>query len=298
LAQRRKKKRELIASLVFIGPAVIAIIFLMLIPILTGFGISFTDYNISRPTNKVSFVGITNYGAVLQDDYFRSTVSWTVMFAVITVIVTVILGMFFAWLLNRDTVRRFSPVFRTLFITPTMIAPVVAASIWYVLYAPIYGIINAFLALFQMGPVNWFGNIQAARICLIIVETWLTTPLCILVLFAAIQGIPTELFEAARIEGAGIKDEFFRITLPIIRNALSLVISIRLMDSLRAFDIVYNLTRGGPEISTETMGTYVYRTGFRYFEIAKGSAGAFLLFALVALITLINLALTRREKEG
>jgi ABC-type sugar transport system permease subunit len=270
----------------------------MLIPILTGFGLSFTDYNISRPANKVSFVGFANYGSVLRDDYFKSTVSWTVMFAVITVVITVILGMFFAWLLNRDTVRRFSPVFRTLFITPTMIAPVVAASMWYVLYAPIYGIINAFLALFQMGPVNWFGDIQAARLCLIIVETWLTTPLCILILFAAIQGIPTELFEAARIEGAGIKDEFFRITLPIIRNALSLVISIRLMDSLRAFDIVYNLTRGGPEISTETMGTYVYRTGFRYFEIAKGSAGAFLLFVLVAAVTLINLVLTRREKEG
>ncbi|MDR2478049.1 MAG: sugar ABC transporter permease [Treponema sp.] len=289
--------RLFLPKLVFIGPAVIAITLLMLVPILAGLGISFTDYNISRPNAPVKPIGLANYAAVLKDSYFHSTILWTMEFALVTVAVTVIAGLFFAWLLNTDGVRKISPLFRTLFITPTMIAPVVAASMWYVLYAPIYGVLNALLALFHVGPVNWFGDAFSAKACLVLVEMWLTTPFCILTLFAAIQGVPAELYEAARIEGAGAWAEFSRITIPMIGNTLSLVISIRMMDSLRAFDLVYNLTKGGPDIATETMGTYIYRTGFRYFEISKSSAAAFLLFFIVAAVTLLNLFITRKEKE-
>lgn len=291
-----RERSERMARVVFLSPALLAVILLMAVPILYGLWTSFTNYNISR-LGELKFVGFANYIDVLQDPFFLSTIKWTLLFALVAVIASVGWGMLLALALNSDWLRKTSNLFKNVFILPMMVAPVVAASIWYIIYAPFYGVFNAFLSTVGLPAVNWFGEVLAARSSLVIVDAWLTTPFCFLILLAALKGVPRDLYEAAHIEGAGSLSAFFYITLPMIRNFIALVVSMRLMDSLRIFDIIYTLTKGGPDISTETMGTYIYRTAFRYFDIGHGSASAFLLFLLVAAVTLVTMWLTRKRVD-
>jgi multiple sugar transport system permease protein len=293
--QQKRKNSQLMPCIVFVGPAVVTILVLMLAPISIGLSLSFTRYYFLRPNEPTVFVGIKNYLDVLKDEFFQTSVSWTIQFALMCVIVNLLIGLFIAWLLNRRTMEKGRHLFTTLFILPIMISGVVAASIWYIIFAPVFGLINGFLTQIGASTVSWFGQPGPARICLIITEVWLTTPFCVLVLVAAFQGVPQDLYESAQIEGTGAFKEFFYITLPLTRNSIALVLSIRLMDSLRAFDIIYSLTRGGPGTATETLGTYIYKQGFKYFETSKGVSAAFLLFIFVAVITLLNLRITRRE---
>jgi multiple sugar transport system permease protein len=293
--QRKRRNSQLVPCIVFVGPAVLTIIVLMVVPIVIGLSLSFTRYYFLRPNEPILFTGIKNYLEVLQDQFFQTSVLWTIQFAVSCVIINLLIGLFIAWLLNRRETEKSRHLFTTLFILPIMIAGVVAASIWYIIFAPVFGLINGFLTQIGTGTISWFGQPGPAKLCLIITEAWLTTPFCVLVLVAAFQGVPQDLYESAQIEGTGAFKEFFYITLPLTRNAISLVLSIRLMDSLRAFDIIYSLTKGGPGTATETLGTYIYKQGFKYFETSKGVSAAFLLFIFVAVITLLNLRITRRE---
>lgn len=282
---------------VFIGPAVAMVALLMVVPITYGLWMSFTNYNISRPASNLRFVGFSNYADVVRDPYFLSTVQWTLIFSAAAVLLSVSIGLLLALMLNGKMAKRSSDTFKIFFILPMMIAPVVAASIWYIIYAPIYGVFNAFLSTMNLPAVSWFGEVVPARLSIILVEVWMSTPFCMLVLLAALKGISQDMYEAADIEGAGAFYTFFKITLPMIRNFISLVVSIRIMDSLRVFDTVYNLTKGGPDISTETMGTFIYRTAFKYFDIGHGSAGAFLLFLFIAAVTALNMRLSRKDPD-
>lgn len=288
------QKRKL-ASILFILPAFALLLCFIVVPILYGFQISFQNYNIAMPASTRTFCGLANYENVLKNPDFRSSFAWTLEFVCIAVIGTVFLAMLLALALNSPRIKGLAGrLSKTAFILPMMLCPLIVANIWYLIFAPNYGLINSTLARLQASTISFFGDTFWARFAVLTVEFWWGTPYVMIILLAALTTVPTELIESAQLEGANRLQSFFHVTLPCISGFVVLVISIRLMDALRMFDISYALTEGGPAKSTQTIAYFIYETGFKYLKVGEASAAAFLLFILIIGITFLFLKLTKK----
>ena len=286
---------ERMAPVVFLGPAVIMLVCISIIPIGYSFYLSFQSYNLAMPASTVHFVGIKNYMDMLADKNFIASIQWTLTFAVVVVAIETVLGLVIASMLNSEASARFAAPFKTLLIIPMMVAAVVSATVWKLMFYPVYGVVNNTLSLMGFSEINWLGETFYAKIAIIIVEVWMATPFCVLVFQAALKTVSTEMIEAARVDGASGPRIFFSITLPTIRNFIALVISIRISDALRAFDAVMQLTNGAPGASTETIGTTINKTAFRYNNVGQGSAGAFIFFVVVSIVAVATMLIMRKQ---
>lgn len=294
---QRKDLPSRIAPVVFLAPAVILILCISLIPLFYSLYISTQSYNIAMPANTIHFIGLQNYIKMLSKQEFRDALGWTLQFSLVAVIAETILGLAIAVMLNSEKARKYSTPFKTLLIIPMMIAPVVSATIWKLMFYPVYGVVNGTLNLLGISSINWLGETFYSKIAIIIVEVWAATPFCILVYQAALKTVSEEMIEAARVDGASFFRIFFSITLPTIRNFIALVVSIRISDSLRVFDVVMQLTNGAPGATTETIGTTIYKTAFRYNNVGEGSAGAFLFFIIVSVVAFTSMMLMRKRTD-
>lgn len=288
------KKR---AALFFIGPAVLFLFVFSVIPMVYSFGISFLHYNTAMAADTIHFIGLENYINVLTDKTFWDSALWTVLFAVTVVALNVFIGLTLAVTLNTKLLPRLSKVLKVVFIMPMMIAPIVTATIWKLMFSPIYGVLNGILVSLGFERINWFANVATSRAAVIVVEVWATTPLCMLILMAALKTVPEEMLEAAKIDGASWWGQFKNITLPLIKKFIILVVSLRFMDAIRMFDIVYNLTNGGPGTSTETLASTIYKTAFRYFNVGEGSAGAYIFFLIIIVFSFLLMKLSGGKEE-
>ena len=293
---RRLNKPKRVAAFVFISPAVLFLVVFSVIPMLYSFGISFFHYNTSMNTDTIRFIGLKNYVSVLTNRQFLDSACWTFIFTISAVALNLLFGMTLAVVLTTNFLPRLSKVMKTVFTIPMMIAPIVIATIWKLMFSPIYGVLNGLLVSMGLDRVEWLSAVIPARIALIIVEVWATTPLCMLIFMAALKTVPEELLEAATIDGANWRQKFFQVTMPLIRNFTVLVLTVRFMDAIRMFDIVYNLTNGGPGTSTETLASTIYKMAFRYYNVGEGSAGAFIFFVLIVLFSLLIMKLTGKEE--
>lgn len=302
MVQTNKKTRiqrsfsERMAPVVFLSPAVILLALISLVPVCYSLYLSFQKYNLAKPASTVRFYGFSNYIKMLTSQQFIDSLRWTLTFAICSLVIEVLLGMVLAVMLNSERTRRFNAPFKTFLIIPMMIAPVVSATIWKLMFYPVYGVINNTFQLLGLSSINWLGDPFWAKVAIICVEVWGATPFCVLVFQAALKTVSTEMLEAATVDGASAWRTYFSITLPTIRNFVALVITIRLSDALRAFDSVMQLTNGGPGVSTETIGTTIYKTAFRYNDVGQGSAGAFIFFVIVSAVALVAMKLMRRQE--
>lgn len=295
MKKRRKKgltgevsKRRKMIAVLFMTPTFILLFGFIVIPIVYGFGISLFRYNLAMPAASRVFCGFANYVEVIGNSDFRNAFAWTLIFVAIAVTGTVILAMILALALNSSLMRGFAGrLVKTAFILPMMLCPLIVANIWYIIFAPDYGLVNSTLARLHMSTISFFGETWWARLAILVVEFWWGTPYIMIILLAALTTVPVELLEAAQLEGAGKIQAFFKITLPCISGFVVLVISIRLMDALRMFDISFALTEGGPSKRTQTIAYFIYETGFKYLKVGEASAAAFLLFLLIIMVTLL-----------
>lgn len=293
----RKSTMDRMAPFVFLSPALILLILLSAVPIGYTIYISFMKYNIAKPARYIKFDELQNYAKILTDPVFLGSIGWTLKFTLIAVSIEIVLGMAIAVGLNSHLSDRFSTPMKTAFIMPMMVAAIVSATIWKLMFYPVYGVVNCTFELLGLQSVSWFGETAYARAAIIIVEVWSATPFCLLVFQAALKTVSVEMLEAARVDGASAVRCFFSITMPTIRNFVALVITVRLSDALRAFDVAFSLTNGGPGYSTETIATQIYKTAFRYSDVGMGSAGALIFFILVAFVGLIAFKLLRKQED-
>lgn len=294
---RRMNKSKRISAVFFIGPAVLFLLIFSVIPMLYSLGLSFFHYNSAMSSDTIRFVGLQNYFNTLTDKNFWDSALWTFLFAVSSVALNVLIGMTLALTLNTKLLPVLSKVLKIVFIMPMMIAPIVTATIWKLMFSPIYGVLNGILVSLGFERINWFANVVPARIAIIVVEVWATTPLCMLILMAALKTVPEEMLEAARIDGAAWRQQFSNIILPQIKKFILLVVTLRFMDAIRMFDIVYNLTNGGPGVATETLASTIYKTAFRYFNVGEGSAGAYIFFIIIIIFSFLLMKLAGMEEE-
>jgi len=271
-------------------PALLLIGALVLYPLVSSLVMSFQ----MERNGEEAFVGLRNYSVALMSSSFANALGNTVVFTTLAVGIEVTLGLTLAMLLQAHGARA-RRLFRSLIILPLMISPTVAALEWGWLYNDRYGLFDYITSKLGFGSPLWLSNPRLALFSIIAVDVWIATPFAVLVFSAALQSIPAEPLEAARVDGANRWQVFRYVQLPFLKPALLVVVLIRAMDAFRVFDIVYILTGGGPGVSTQTLSVYIFQTGFTFLNLERASALSFVMLCMIASVSLGLTVWLRRE---
>jgi multiple sugar transport system permease protein len=263
-----------------LAPALLTLTATTLVPVCCTFLFSLqdVDLDLSGAGWGGRFNGGSNYAEALRDPQFIGALRNTLVFVAAAVPLEILLG--FAMALLLDWEFRMASLVRSLLLLPVVVSPVVAAVTWRMLLNTDVGLLNYALGFLGVGPRSWLGDPRLAMPALILSDVWQWSPYCMLLLLAGLQSLPAEVHEAARVDGAGFLQMTVRVTLPLLRPVLVVVLIFRGLEAFIIFDKVYILTGGGPGFATETLSLYVYRTGLKYFHLGVASAMAFVMFAV------------------
>jgi multiple sugar transport system permease protein len=276
-------------------PSAAIIIGLLGYPILYAAWLSLHDFKLSRPQSQ-PFVGLTNFVQMAQDPEFLAALGRTTYFTVLTVGLGVLMALGLALLLAQEF--RGSAFARTLLLVPWAVPPVVNGIMWRWIYDGNYGALN--WILLKLGVISetklWLGTPESALNAVVFAELWKLLPFITLIILASLQGIPRNLYRAARVDGANAWQRFIHITLPSLRNTLILVLILQTMWSIKVFDVIYVLTQGGPANGTTTLFYYGYLETFKFLDVGYGSAVAFTIMLLVLVLTCGYITLLRRQR--
>jgi multiple sugar transport system permease protein len=231
--------------------------------------------------NVSRFIGLENFVRLWNDARFWNALGNTLYFTVVSVALEIVLGLAIAMLLHRAFKGK--GVMRAIVLIPWAIPTVVAAKMWEWMYNGDFGVLNYLLG----AHINWLGSAAWALNAAIFLDVWKTTPFVALLLMAGLHTIPKELHQAAKVDGASPWVTFLRVTLPLLRPLLLVVLIFRTIDAFRVFDTIYVLTGGGPGNTTETLSIYAYKVLFQTLQFGYGSTLAVTVFFLVGLITLV-----------
>ncbi|GAP41698.1 ABC-type sugar transport system, permease component [Flexilinea flocculi] len=263
-------------------PTVIILAFLTVFPLGYTIYYSFTNFNMLKP-KTLKFIGLSNFEKILADSYFQQALLNTLKFMVLAVILETGIGLLVALLVNSLT--KDQKIIRTLLLLPVVLPPVTVALIWRIMLSNNYGIINKLLELIGIAPVSWLNDVRTAFYCILVIDVWQYMPFAFLLIYASLQSVPESQYEAAQIDGANAFHRFWYITIPNIMGGIVLVILLRSIDSIRLFDKVNILTRGGPANTTATITQYIYNYGVGNYRIGFSSAGAIVMTLIVLLIS-------------
>jgi multiple sugar transport system permease protein len=264
---------------VFLLPAVFWVLTFTIFPLLYALFSSFWSFRFGR---RNAFVGFDNFGRLFTDQNLHNGLWVTLIFVFFTVAVQMVLGFGLALLLNRE--MRGKNVLRAIMVLPLFATPVALGYLGITIFYETNGPVNVLLRQFGMENIPWISNPFWAKVAIIIVDIWQWTPFVFLVSLAGLQGLPTEVYEAAEVDGAGGWNMFRNITLPLMAPTLWLILLLRLVDAFKVFDIPQSLTLGGPGRATEVYSMFTYRTGMRFFDHGYAAAQGFLLLIIVSLI--------------
>lgn len=274
----------------YIVPALTVVLIINGAPVIYALYLSFRDYNLARP-NQDTFAGLSNYASLLADSLVQRAFLTTLAFVVVSVALSLVLGMALALLVNSVTTGK--RVFRTIFFMPMLLAPAVVGIMW------------RFLLNDQAGPVTWLLQLvvpgigplsdpSLALVSVTLVDVWTWTPFVFLVLLAGLEAAPAEPIEAAQVDGANSWQVFRHVTLPSLVPLISIAVLFRVTWSFRAFDHIYTMTQGGPGNATEVLALSVYRSAFTGLDIGLASALSIVMFLLM----LIFAATVLRRQSG
>jgi len=290
--------RNRLTPYLFVSPAMLLLIAFGIVPILVAAVISTTNMNISAFANwgNVDFVGVDNYTKLFADKDFWQALGNTGLFAVIGVPAIVILSLSVALLLNRSE-HWFFRSLRAFYFIPAITAIVAISLVWGYLYNTQFGLLNYLLSLVGVPQVQWLSDPVLAKFSVALVAIWRGTGLNIIIFLAALQGVPKEYLEAASLDGAGERRKTISIVIPLLRFAIFFVTVTTTISWLQFFDEPFVLTDGGPLGATTSVSIFLYKEGFRLNQFGYASAGSIVLFAIIAVITLIQLRLRRADDE-
>ncbi|QMV40086.1 carbohydrate ABC transporter permease [Cohnella cholangitidis] len=235
--------------------------------VVMGYSIYMAVQDINLVKSVTSFVGFDNFVALFHDSRAWASLWRTFVFSVSATGIELLFGLGLALFLNRQFAGR--KLVRTLLLIPMIMTPVVSGLIWRVFYDPNAGIINYYMGVFGLGSKhNWLGSMDLAMISVIIADVWQWTPFVFLILAAGLDAMPNEPLEAAEVDGASRIQRFIHVVLPLLAPSLLIAFLLRIIDSVKTFDIIYVMTRGGPSLATETTNMYAYIQGFNNFNIS------------------------------
>ncbi len=280
---------DLASAAAFLSPTLLILSVFIFFPVVFSFYLSFHKWNMFAQNQP--FVGLDNYRQILQSSEFWAVLKNTAVYTLGTVPLNMVISLGIAFLLNKKLAGR--KLLRTAFFAPVVMSSVAAAVIWRWGFEPSFGLLNTCLAFFGIPAVNWLNQPGSAMFALIVMGVWKSFGFNMVLFSAGLQGIPTHYYEAAQIDGAGRWRQFWNITIPLLSPTTFFVLVMSVIGSFQVFDIVYVLTSGGPLDSTKVLVFYLYEHAFKYFDMGFASAVAYLLFAVVFVLTMLQMRAMR-----
>jgi len=288
------KPDRAIAPYLFLAPALLVFGLAVLVPMVFTVGFSFTEWNGFGP---MTFVGLDNYRTAAADPIFRDSFVHILGYIAATLVLEVGIGLGLAGIVSA---RRHSLWFRVAIFTPVMLPMVVVAILWSFVYNADFGLVNATLGALGLDGLQrvWLGDTSTALMAVSVVSGWVFAGFYMMIFYAAFRQIPSEVLEAARMDGAGEWALLRRIKVPMIRNAVAIAILLCVTGGFQGFDLFFVLTNGGPYGATEIPTTYLVKTVFRNADVGYGSAMAVVLTAIVLGVGMLYAWLQRRGRTG
>jgi multiple sugar transport system permease protein len=280
----------------FVAPALIVLTVFFFLPVLSAFLMSLTDFDIYAlgDTDNLRFVGLQNYARLLQEPLFWKALGNTLYFVVLGVPLSIGVSLGTALLVNSKLARGHG-FFRTVFFAPVVTTLVAVAVVWRYIFHTRYGFLNYALDGLGIGPIDWMGDPHWAMPAIVILAVWKNFGYNMIILLAALQNIPEDLYEAARIDGASNWQQFRHVTLPGLGPVLLLVSILTMTGYFQLFAEPYVMTEGGPLQSTLSVLYFMYDEGFKWWNLGRASAVAFLLFVLMFAVTAVQLRFGRER---
>ncbi|WP_420471680.1 carbohydrate ABC transporter permease [Brevundimonas sp. FT23042] len=288
----RKRER---AAWGFVAPSLLAIGVFFAIPVFAALLLSLTDFDIYALADigNMRFVGLQNYERLFANPLFWGAMKNTGLFAVIGVPLSIATSLAAAVILNARVIK-WRPLWRVMFFAPFVTTLVATAVLWNYMLHTRYGVINWALGAFGIPPVDWLGDPSTSIPAILMFVVWKTFGYNMLIFLAVLQTVPDDLYEAARIDGAGPLRQFRHVTLPAIAPTLLLVSIIAVASFFQLFAEPYVMTQGGPAQSTVTVLYFMYEEGFKWWNLGSASAVAFVLFVCILAVTLVQLAVAKK----
>ncbi|MBE5990794.1 MAG: sugar ABC transporter permease [Paenibacillaceae bacterium] len=290
---KKRTQKEFLVGIGFILPSLCGFIVFTFIPVLISLFLSFTKWNFMEGWSAIKFTGLTNYIRLFTDEWFLNSYKNNILFTAITVPILIALGMVMASVLNKYIWG--GSIVRTMIFIPYIASVVAVCAVWMVLLQPNYGPVNQFLRMIGIkNPPGWLADFKWSLPSIMIIYIWQQVGYYSIVFLAGLKGVPEDVYEAARVDGASSIRQFFSITIPLISPTTFFLTIMGIIGSFKVFDQISVLTQGGPGSSSSVMAYYVYRTAFDYYEMGYANTLAWALFVLVFVVTLIQWKLQDR----
>jgi multiple sugar transport system permease protein len=286
------RAKRLVAWL-FVAPSLIVVLAVTIFPTLYSLYLSFFQW---EPTIKDKpFIGLGNYSELFRTDRFWHAILITALLVIVGVLLELCAGFVFADFVTAG--KRGQRLIVTLLLLPIMVMPVVVGYTWRLLWDAQYGPINQMIGwlIGQPFQFTWLGQMWSALIAIIITEIWQWTPFMFLIFYAGMAGLDLEVYEAAEMDGASAWQQFWRLTVPLMRPIIVVAALIRTLDAIKAFDVVYTLTGGSPGTSTETVSFYIYQTGYQFFRLGYGAAASVVMLIVLSIVLSYLLRVLRKR---
>ena len=271
-------------GLLFVLPALVGTFLFIIIPIFCSFGLSFTEWDL---LNNINFVGFSNYKSVFTEPEFLQILINTIVYAVSTTIFAVIIPLLIASIINNKI--KGNELFNTIYFLPFITPAVVIAIVWAWIFDPNIGLINTLLQTHY----TWLFSTKLAMAVLIFVSVWKLIGYNVVLFLTGFSTIDKSVYEASKIDGATAYQTFFDITVPLLKPTIYFVTTVTAISSFQIFDLIYVMTQGGPNDSTNVIVYSIYKYAFEYFDIGKSCALAYILFAIILVLALVQKKFTK-----
>ena len=286
--------RRSIVGYLFVAPAVLLMGAGLIYPVVQGLILSMMDWGVGTPMSTAEFIGADNYLRMLRDENVQESMWVTFKFGFFTITIEMTLGVALALLLEKPI--RGASIFRTIFIMPLMISPVVVGLVWRYLFDARAGWINHYMELVGFEPLIWLGEPHLAFFAIVFTDIWQWTPFVFIIVIAGLQALPSEVLEASRIDGANTWQQIFLVKLPMIKSILIIALLLRLIDVFKGLEVMLILTEGGPGLATELLSLHVYKTAFDAQQLGYAAAISVLLLLIVFALSLAILLVSNPMK--
>lgn len=264
---------------ILVLPALIGTLIFIVIPVFFSFYLSFCRWDL---LSDIKFIGLKNYIELLSSPAFGLIIKNTFVFAVSTAVIAIIIPLVLAAVLNNKI--RGTEFFKTAYFLPFITPMIVIAIAWEWIFDPNNGLLNYILK----ANINWLYDTKTAMLALIIVSTWKLIGYNMVIFLSGFSSVNPNLYEASKIDGANEIQTFFKITLPLLSPTIFFVLVITTISSFQVFDLIYLMTQGGPMNSTNVLVYWIYKNAFEFFNIGEASAGAYILFLIILLLTIVQ----------
>jgi len=295
--RRRQHRGSRLTALAFIAPLVVYLAAFYLYPLYRNLDLSLRDYTVrSFVAGDAPFSGLDNFRTVLDDPTFGPAMRHTVIFTFGSIVFQYAAGLALAVFFNRHF--RLAPTLRALFLIPWLLPLIVSASTWSWMFNSESGVINYALHLVGMSPVDWLNSPDWALTSVVIANIWIGIPFNLVILYSGLQNIPGELYEAASLDGAGAWQQFRRITFPLLRPVSAITLLLGLVYTLKVFDLIWIMTKGGPGDASSTLATWSYQLGFGTLlpKFGPGAAVGNILILIALVFGLLYIRVQRRQE--